>query len=197
MTALPWLQPVLKFFFMKYLKIAARGLHIPSLYGTLAPVLNIIAAIKFGYLPPIQFALEKLSWFPHKLITSTGTATDIIMVTTKDLTAALKQTNKNTLLPLSDTITHKAPFKLDSIFYNASSALKSQQSPIFKFPRVSTPNSVAAPPRVSPSTTQDFHNIPPTTQKKPQIYSSHQIQNFSKNITFSFSLTQIQVQPSP
>ena len=61
MTVLPWIHPVLKFFFMNALEIATNGLRMPSLDGTLSPVLNIIFAIKFGYLPPIQFELEKLS----------------------------------------------------------------------------------------------------------------------------------------
>ena len=41
----------------------------------------------------------------------TTTATDIIIATTKDLTAALKNINKNPLLPPYDTITHKALLK--------------------------------------------------------------------------------------
>ena len=95
----------------------------------------------------------------------TDTATDIIIATAKYLTAALEKINKNILLPPSDTITRKATFQLDSIFSNYSSALKSQQSHIFKLPRLSTAKPVAASTRVSPSTTQDFHNIPPTKQK--------------------------------
>ena len=61
MTAFPWLHPVSEFFFMNALKIAALGLHMPSTDGTLAPVLSTIFAIKFGYLPPIQSTLEKVS----------------------------------------------------------------------------------------------------------------------------------------
>ena len=106
---------------------------------------------------------KTVSWFPHKLIMTTATVTNTIIAISKDLTAALKQTNKNTLLPPSDTITQKALFQIDSIFFNVSSALISQQSPIFKFPMLSTPKPVDAPLRVSQSTTQDFHNISPTT----------------------------------
>ena len=66
-TALPWLYWVLKFFLMDVLKIAVHGLHMPSLDGTLAPVLNIIVAIKFESLQLIKFALDNLSLgFPTK-----------------------------------------------------------------------------------------------------------------------------------
>ena len=91
----------------------------------------------------------------------TPTATNIIIATTKYLNTALKQINKNPLMPPSDTITCKSLFQLDSIFYNASYALKSKQPPILKLP----PKPIALPPRVFPSTTQDFHNIYLTTQK--------------------------------
>ena len=95
MNALPCLHPVLKIFFVNFPNIAARGIHMTSLDGTSDPVLNIIVAIIFGYLPPIQFTLEKnVSWFPHKLIMQTDTATDKIIATAKDLTAALKKINK-------------------------------------------------------------------------------------------------------
>ena len=70
---------------------------------------------------------------------STATAADIIIATTQYSTSALKQTSKNPLIPPSDTITRKSLFQIDYIFSNASSALKSQQSPVFKLPRVSTP----------------------------------------------------------
>ena len=108
---------------------------------------------------------QNVSWFTHKLIITTATTPNIIIATTKDLTAALKQTNKNPLLPPYDTTTSKSLFQLYLILSTASSVLTSQQSPNFKLPRVFTPKPVAAPPRVSPSGTQDFHNISPTTQK--------------------------------
>ena len=95
----------------------------------------------------------------------TATANDIIIATAKYLTAALIKINKNPLLPPSYTITRKALLQPDSILFNASSELKPQKSPTFKLPRVFTPKPVAAPPRVSPSTAQDFDNISPTTQK--------------------------------
>ena len=108
---------------------------------------------------------QTVSWFHHKIIMPTATAIDIIIATAKYLTEALKQINKNPLLPPSDTITRKALCQIDFIFSYASSALKPQQSPHFKVSKVSTPKPVAAPPRLSPSTTQYFHNISPTTQK--------------------------------
>ena len=63
-------------------------------------------------------------WFHCKLTIPTATATDIIIVTSKYLTGALKKTNKNPLLLSYDTITRKELFQLDSIFSNASSSLK-------------------------------------------------------------------------
>ena len=107
---------------------------------------------------------QNFSWFSHKLIMPTTTDTKIIIVTTKYLNAELKQTNKNTLLSPSDTIPLKAIFQLGSILSNVSSALKPQQSPIFKVPRVSTNKPVSVPTWVSPYTTQDFHNTLPETQ---------------------------------
>ena len=95
----------------------------------------------------------------------TATATDIIIATAKYLTAVLIQINKNPLLSPSDTITRKAILQLDYIFSHASYALKPQQLPTFKLPRVFTPKTIATHTRVPPSTTQYFHNIPPTTQK--------------------------------
>ena len=104
---------------------------------------------------------QTVSWFPYKIIMPTATDTSIIIATAKDLTAALKKL----LLPPYDTITHKALLQLNSIFSNASSALKPQKIPFLKLPMVSTTNPVAAPSRVSPSTTQYFQNISPTTKK--------------------------------
>ena len=96
----------------------------------------------------------------------TATANDIIIETTKYLTTALTKINKNLLLPPYETITHKAPFQLNYILSNASSALKPQPlTPNFKLTRVFTKKPIDAPPRVSPSTTQDFQNISPTTKK--------------------------------
>ena len=42
---------------------------------------------------------------------------------------------------------------------------KTTTSPTFKLPRVFTIKPISAPPRVSPSTAQNFHNISPTTKK--------------------------------
>ena len=87
------------------------------------------------WIPAINlFYIGKIvSWFPPKLIIPTATATDIIISTAKYLLSALKKINKTSLLPPSDTITRKSPFQLNSIFYNAYSALKSQQYPFLNF----------------------------------------------------------------
>ena len=95
----------------------------------------------------------------------TSTAADIIIASAKYLTATLRQINRNPLLPLSDTITRKAHFQLYYIFSNDSYSLKTQQPTTFKLPRVFTSKPIDSPPRASLSTTQDFHNISPITQK--------------------------------
>ena len=43
-------------------------------------------------------------------------------------------------------------------------------NPILKLPRASTPETFAVPPRVSPYTTQGFHNIFPTTKNIAEIF---------------------------
>ena len=127
---------------------------------------------------------QTVYWFPHKLIMPTDGTTNIIIVTAKYLTLALKKINKNPILPPSDTITRKAFFQLDSVFSNVSSALKSKQPPIFEIPRVSTPKPVAAPPRLYPSTTQGFHNIFPTTQKHCRGLQAAKSKNSPKTSPF-------------
>ena len=52
-TALPWIHLLLKFFFVNVPNIAAHGLHMTSPDGISSPVLKIIIAVKFGYLPQI------------------------------------------------------------------------------------------------------------------------------------------------
>ena len=64
---------------------------------------------------------QTVSWFNHKLIMTTSPAIDIIIATTKYLTAALNQTNKNTLLPPYDTTTSKSLFQIYVILSNTSS----------------------------------------------------------------------------
>ena len=62
------------------------------------------------WLPPTNsvWIEQNVSWFTHKLIMTNATATDIITATAKYWTAAVKKTNRNLLLPPSDTITRKA-----------------------------------------------------------------------------------------
>ena len=127
---------------------------------------------------------QTLSWFPYKLTTTIATATDIVIANAKYLTAELKQTNKNPLLPPSDTITRIIIFQINFIFSNYSSALKSQKYPIFKLPRVPTPKPVAAPPSFSPPTAQVFHNIYPTTQKYCRYLRPTKAKNYPKNHPF-------------
>ena len=92
------------------MNIAARGIQMPSVEGTSAPVLDIIVAIKLYPCHQLSWNSKKIYWFPHKLTFSTAAVIDIIVSTAKYLTAALKQTNKNSLLTPSDTITLEALF---------------------------------------------------------------------------------------
>ena len=108
---------------------------------------------------------KSVSWFPHKLIIPTVTATDIVIGTTKYLTAALKKIDKKSLLSPYNIITRRALFQLYSILSHAYSSIKPEQPPTFKLPRVFAPKPIAAPTMVSPSTKYDFHNISPTTEK--------------------------------
>ena len=115
----------------------------------------------------------------------TATATDITIATEKGLTASLRQINKNPLLPPSDTITPKALFQLDSILFNASSAVKPQLTPILKLPMMFIPTPISAPPRVSPSTTQYFHNISPTAQNNCRDLQAAKFKASPKTSPFS------------
>ena len=97
-NTLPWLDPASKFSFMSVKKIASQIIHMPYPDVSLYLVLNIIFAIKFGYLPLIQFALEKLSLgYLSKLTIPTATTTDMVLTTAEYLTAASKKTQKSYL----------------------------------------------------------------------------------------------------
>ena len=126
-----------------------------------------------------------------------ATATDIIISTTKYLTAALEQINKNHLLPPSDTITRKALYQLGYIFSNAYSSLKPQQPPTFKLTRVFTQKPIAEPPRVSPSITKDFHNISPTTQKNLRDIRAAKSKASPKTSHFSSPSPKFKSNPQP
>ena len=80
-------------------------------------------------------------------------------------------------------------FQLDYIISNASSEIKSQRPPIFKLPSVSNPKPIEAPPRVSPYTTQYFHNISTTTLKHHRDPQAAKSKNYPKILPF--------ISPSP
>ena len=86
---------------MSVKKIASQIIHMPYPDVSLYLVLNIIFAIKFGYLPLIQFALDKLSLgYLSKLTIPTATTTDMVLTTAEYLTAASKKKHKkNPILP--------------------------------------------------------------------------------------------------
>ena len=135
---------------------------------------------------------QSVSWFPHKLIMPTDTATDIIIVTSKDLTVALRQLNKNPLLPPSDTITRNVLSQLDSIFSNSSSALKPRQPPHFWISKGVHSKTALLHLQGCLHPLHRIFTISPLQQKTSQRSSSRQFQSFSRNITFFFSINQIE-----
>ena len=113
------------------------------------------------------------------------------------MTAVLRQINKNHLLPPSDTITHKELFQLYYILSNTSPAKKPQEPPTFKLPVVFTQKPISAPPRVSPSITQNFHNISPTTQKHCRDLWATEHKSSPKTSLFSSPSPKFNSNPHP
>ena len=54
------------------------------------------------------YKIYSVDWFPHNIKMPTATSTDILLATAKDLTAALKQTQRNPILPPPNTDTRKS-----------------------------------------------------------------------------------------
>jgi hypothetical protein len=104
-----------------------------------------------------------VDWFPHNLTMPTSSPTDILLATAKDLTAALRQSQRNPLLPPPDTKTRQALVQLDEIFSNVT---KPTITTIAAFPRV--PNvkipTHAALPRKPLTTTNDYLTMTATNR---------------------------------
>ena len=109
---------------------------------------------------------KTVSCFPHKLTMPTDTATDIIIATAKYLTAALKQPPQKTSTYAIQYHHTQSTLSAQFHFLQCLVCTKITTINLFKLPRVSTPKPVAAPPRVSPCTTQDL----PYNTKSSQRY---------------------------
>ena len=196
-TALPWLNPASKFFFVNAPKVAAHGIHMNSTDGTSAPVWELLLPSNWDTCHQFSSHRKKCLLVSHKPIMPTATATDIIIATSKYLTAALRQINKKPLMPPSDTITRKALLQLYSILSNASSALKPQQPPTFKLPMLFTTKPIITSLRVSPSTTQDFHNISPTKKKHCRDIQASKPKDYQKTSPLPSPSPKLKSNPHP
>jgi len=104
-----------------------------------------------------------VDWFPHNIKMPTASATDILLATAKDLTAALRQNQQNALLLPPDMQTRHALTKLNEIF---SSATKPQEEIPATLPRVpaiqmKTPVTL---PRVPATTTEGYLDMTATNR---------------------------------
>ena len=175
------------------------GLWSPNaLYGWyIVPSLEHYRCHQIGITATYSVRIGKtVSWFTHKLTMTTSTATNRIIATVKDLTLALKQINK--ILYFHHLIPSHAKHFLTR-FHILQCLIWTK---ITTIPHFSTSKGVHSKTCCCTSKGISIHytrfsKYPPYNTKILQRSSSHQIQNFSKNITFSFSVTQIQVQPSP
>ena len=131
MTAHPWLHPVSKFFFMNdrrlWLMISTcplRMVHWPQFWALLFP-LNVYTCHQFI-----------MHWIKCLLVSPQTHHANCHFhrhnySNRQRFNCSIKTNQQNLLLSPYDTITRKALFQLDSIFSNASSALKPQQPPTF------------------------------------------------------------------
>jgi hypothetical protein len=85
----------------------------------------------------------------------TSRATDILLATTKDLTAALCQSQCNPLLPPPDTQTRQASIQLNGIFSNVTKPAVATNAALPRVPNVTIPTH-AALRRVPLTTTRDY-----------------------------------------
>jgi hypothetical protein len=94
----------------------------------------------------------------------TSSATDILLATAKDLTAALQQTQGNPLLPPPDTQTRQALIQLNDIFSNVTKPEVNKNVALPRVPNVTLPNH-AALPRVPPTTTTEYLTMTATNRR--------------------------------
>jgi hypothetical protein len=105
-----------------------------------------------------------VDWFPHNLSMPIASATDIIIATAKDLTAALRQYQKRPLLPPPNTQTRQALTTLNDIFSNVT---KNDPPTTAELPRVPSnqSNAPAKLPRVPAITTNDYLDLTATNRR--------------------------------
>jgi hypothetical protein len=94
----------------------------------------------------------------------TSSATDILLATAKDLTAALRQSQRNPLLPPPDTKTRQALVQLDEIFSNVTKPTITTNAAFPRVPNVKIPTH-AALPRVPLTTTNDYLTMTATNRR--------------------------------
>jgi hypothetical protein len=105
--------------------------------------------------------VNTVDWFPHQLKMPTASTNDTIIAAAKDLTAALRQKNKQPLLPPTNTQTRFALAQLSDIFNNATRPLHSTDADLPRVPPkpfqlATSPSTPATLPRVLPTTTNDY-----------------------------------------
>ena len=103
-----------------------------------------------------------VDWFPHNLKMPTATSSDILIATAKDLTSALKQTQRNPLVPPPDTQTRKALQTLTDIFSDTTRS--PSQTTDVSFPRVRFAESTKFPPQ---PTNASLPRVPTITTQAP------------------------------
>jgi len=105
-----------------------------------------------------------VDWFPRNIKMPTASATDILLATAKDLTAALRQHQQNPLLPPPDTQTRHALTKLNEIFSNATKQQEEIPATLPRVPAIQIKTPVTLP-RVPATTTEGYLNMIATNQR--------------------------------
>ena len=93
-----------------------------------------------------------------------SSTTDILITTEKDLTAALCQSQRNSLLPPPNTQTHHVLVKLNEILSNVTKPAESTHNNLPRLPMITikTPSDL---PRVPPITTTGFIDMTTTNRR--------------------------------
>jgi len=116
----------------------------------------------------------------------TANATDILLATAKDLTAALRQHQQNPLLPPPDTQTRHALTKLNEIFSNATKQQEEIPATLPRVPTIQIKTPVTLP-RVPATTTEGYLDITATNRrlrrqmKKPNAQKTKSKKTTKKN----------------
>ena len=122
-----------------------------------------------------------VDWFPPNLKMPTASSTDILIATAKDLTSALKQTQRNPLVPPPDTQTRKALQTLTDIFTNTTKS--PSQTSDATLPRVRFSESTKFLPQTTVATLPRVPNIinqtPTTLSRVPPAAPAITTSSFS------------------